>query len=495
MILDYEYKNKKLIVSYINDKGEVKLKYYDWDEPYNYQLTSDVDPERHPKYKTWDGKNVKEKKADRPNKYAVYYFLDQQKEDEKLLFDYHEPNIFFVDIENEIDYDGKIAPHLAKTKIQTISIVNKNKALVMGFDYLEPEKIEKIKNDLNNEYGKKLNKEFDFKYIQYRDEYEMLYNFFYKYVPNMPVVSGWNFDDYDWIYLCYRSIKLGIDIEVASYTKKFRLGNKEANDYSMLPYHRLIIDYLKLYKKYDTAIKVKESQGLDFVSDKLLGLKKIKYDGSLKTLYDTDFPRFVYYNVIDSILVQGIHEKMQYINILYSIAVLSKITVSTALSTLAITEGYLRHKLLEKNIVLVKNDNNDEVVINDDVFDNIVGVKGGFVKDPTVGFSNWTACFDFSSLYPSVIREFNISSDSYKGQKLKNKHNIASLGGKHSPIEENDIITINDSVFKNEMGVVNEEIGNIFKKRKYFKNLQQEQHEKIDELEKEIAKLKLEVGE
>jgi len=27
----------------------------------------------------------------------------------------------------------------------------------------------------------------------------------------------------------------------------------------------------------------------------------------------------------------------------------------------------------------------------------------------------WTCCYDFASLYPTTMRQFNISADSYKG--------------------------------------------------------------------------------
>ena len=38
---------------------------------------------------------------------------------------------------------------------------------------------------------------------------------------------------------------------------------------------------------------------------------------------------------------------------------------------------------------------------------------GAFVKEPKVGFYAGVSAFDFASLYPSIMRQFNISPDSY----------------------------------------------------------------------------------
>jgi hypothetical protein len=55
---------------------------------------------------------------------------------------------------------------------------------------------------------------------------------------------------------------------------------------------------------------------LDFVSNKLVGVDKIKYSGSLQKLYEDDFETFMYYNAVDSVLVQKIHEARNYISII-----------------------------------------------------------------------------------------------------------------------------------------------------------------------------------
>jgi len=189
MLVDYEYLNGKLITSFIDKTGNIRLKYYPW-TPTKFIATSTDDPERHGKYVTWNGQSTKEIYTKYPNKYSVYDFIDTlPEEDQELLYGYHEPNIYFIDIENEI-LDKKPQPHLAESKVLSISIICKNKALVIGIDPLTAKEQKSIQNDINNDYGTIFEREWEFKYVQYKSEYEMLLNFFKKFVPKMPVMTG-----------------------------------------------------------------------------------------------------------------------------------------------------------------------------------------------------------------------------------------------------------------------------------------------------------------
>jgi DNA polymerase elongation subunit (family B) len=482
MLIDYEYnsKNKTLILSYIDKTGNIKLKYYPW-SPTKYITTSLDDEERSGKYVTWDGKPVKQIYTSYPNKYSIYDFInDLPEEEQNVLFEYNEPNIFFIDIENEIT-TSKPRPHLAETKVLSISIVNKDKAIVIGIDPLTKKEQAAIQSDINNQYGELFNRNWEFKYIHYKTEYDMLLNFFKNLVPKMAVMTGWNFKHYDWVFLVNRARKLGIDPRLSSFTGKLERENeKDPKNFFEAPAHRVIIDYMEIFDKWDTSIKVKESIGLDFISEKVLKVKKVNYEGNLKILYETDFKKFIFYNAIDSILVQLIHEKTKTADILYGIATLCRTIVTKALSTLNITEGILRKKLKDqKNIVLVKNDQSDE---------SSSSVKGGWVKEPVTGMASWTCCFDFASLYPTTMRQFNISADSYKGQKIKGK-NLTLFNGQQIEIEPTDIITKNGSVFRAEDGVVTQTMAEVYANRKKYKKVMLEKKLELDELEKELIEL------
>jgi DNA polymerase elongation subunit (family B) len=489
MIIDYEYKSQKLIVSYISEGGWIKMKYYHWPNPSKYIVCDHNDRDKDGRFVTWNGDSVKKIYTRYPDRYSVYDFIEELPEEEKeVLFKYVEPEIFFLDIENEI-LDSKPRPHLAESEIQSISIVNKNKVLVMGLDELSIDKQKSIKEDINN-YFAKFNANYEFKFIKYKNEYEMLLNFFEKFVPKMPIITGWNFTEYDWVFLVNRARKIGVDPTSASLTRFLKPPSKNEGKnkkelYCEQPAHRLVIDYMELYDKWDSTIKVKEANSLDFVSENILGVKKINYEGTLKTLAKTDYKKFIFYNAVDSILVQKIHEKTKWIDILYGISTLSRIKVLDAYKTLPVTEGILRNKLKEKNVILCKIDQNI-IETAEEIASKTV--KGGWVKDPVKGMALWTACYDFASLYPTTMRMFNISADSYKGVLSPTK-DYAIFNNHRVELEESDIILLNNTVFKNETGIVNQVMTDIYGDRKKFKGYMMKNHDIQEELKKELRAL------
>ena len=489
MIVDWQYLKQNLVISYIGDNGHIKLKYYNWPNPQKYVICSDDDRDKSGKYTTWDGKACKLQYCRTPDRYSVYDYIDNlPQEEQDILFKYVEPEIFFVDIENEI-LDKRPQPELAESAIQSISIVVRNKVLVMGVNELSKEQEASIREDINN-YFVKFNANYDFKFIKYRNEYEMLLNFFEKYVPKMPVITGWNFTEYDWVFLVNRARKIGVDPTAASHTKLLRQPFKRDNkngrqkeSYCELPAHRMVIDYMELYDKWNSTIKVKESNSLDFVSDGILGVKKVNYEGSLKTLVVSDYKKFIFYNAVDSILVQKIHEKTKWVDILYGISTLSRIRVGDAYSTLPVTEGILRRKLKkERNVILCKLERDfNELVVEDAE----KAVKGGWVKNPIKGMAQWTACYDFASLYPTCMRMFNISADSYKGTLSPNK-DFAVFNGHRVDLEPTDIKLLNGTVFKNEIGVVNQVMTDIYGDRKKFKGIMNKENDLLEEYKREL---------
>jgi len=105
MLIDTQYlkHTKKLVISYVDKSGNIKLKYYNWDNPLKFITCEDSDPYKHPKYKSWDGKRVKQIEVNYPDRYAVYEFLDSLPQDEQdEIFEFNTPKIFFIDIETEI---------------------------------------------------------------------------------------------------------------------------------------------------------------------------------------------------------------------------------------------------------------------------------------------------------------------------------------------------------------------------------------------------------
>lgn len=566
MLIDTQYKNKNLIVSYVDSNGDIKLKSYNWSNPKKYEICEDNDPNRHPKYKSWDGRSVKKVDCTYPDRYSVYEFLDFLPEEEnKEIFDFNLPKIYFIDIETEIvdsfpeakdifDKNGNLVKEGAVTKVLSISIVYDDKIILLGLRDLSQMAQDRIRINTNKYFKNVGNVEYKLRYVKYDDEFDMLYSFFNKVVPKMPVLTGWNFTNYDWLYLVNRAKKLKkynnsgklvtIKPEVSSPTKKLR--KLFGADFEQ-PYHRMIFDYMQLYEFLDTSIKVKESSSLDFVSSKLVGVDKIKYVNSiyklesdisfkgftfksgdicrkdsdiyymyneleriefnqrefnsirdnfkeinvsnLQKLYEEDFEIYMYYNAVDSVLVQKIHDARNYISIIFAISSLAKIKTldvisykNGALASLVITEGVLRNRFREnENIVLFKEKKN--------YLESTI--SGGWVKEPVVGLNKWVVCYDFASLYPTTQRQFFIAPENFVGIKSPVDDSVCTNGKKID--KDKHVVCVNGSVFEKKISPTLKMLEDVYSDRKKNKKIMMSKKEELKQVLNEIEKLESEI--
>jgi DNA polymerase elongation subunit (family B) len=510
MLIETQYltSSKKLVCSYVDKSGDIKLKYYDWDNPMKYVTCGDDDPQKHPKHKSWDGKSVKQVEVERPDRYAIYEFLDSlPKDEQEELFEYNLPKIYFIDIETEIsdlgfpeaadirDVNGNVTKEGAATQVLSISIVYDDKIILLGLKDMPEDMQERIHRN-TNKYFEKFGTEYKFKYVKYDDEFDMLYAFFHKMTPKMPIMTGWNFLNYDWLYLVNRSRKVSKWIN----GKEYKINPAESSPLKRLtkiwgtefevPTHRMIFDYMQLYEICDTSIKVKESSSLDFVSSKLVGVDKIKYTGSLQKLYEDDFETFMYYNAVDSVLVQKIHDARNYISIIYAISSLARIKIvdvvsqmNNALASLAITEGVLRGKFREMdNIVLFKEGKGE----------GDSALSGGWVKDPVVGMNRWCVTYDFASLYPTVQRQFFIAPENFIGVR-DGKNPDYCDNGREIDTEEH-VVCVNNVVFRKRMSPTLRMLEDVYSDRKKNKKIMMDRKEELKEVLDEIKKLESEIG-
>jgi DNA polymerase elongation subunit (family B) len=408
-------------------------------------------------------------------------------------------------------------PESATGEVLTISVVYEDKIILMGVKDLSAEAQERIKND-TNKYFEKYKSNYKFKYLKYDDEFDMMYNFFYKLVPKMPLITGWNFLQYDWMYLVNRAKRLKkvvngkeyyINPAVSSLTKKL---NKIWGTEVEIPCHRMIFDYMQLYEVCDTTIKVKESSSLDYVASKLVGVEKVKYSGSLIKLYSDDFEQFMYYNAVDSVLVQKIHDSKNYISIIFAISSLAQIKITdvvsqmnNALASLAITEGVLRKRFRDQeNIVLFKDETRNR-------YENGEGdIEGGWVKDPVVGMNMWSVCFDFSSLYPTSQRQFYISPENFVGIDRKvadyyKSNNEAkadfsseyceTLSGQKIKINlDEHVVCVNGTVFKKVDSPTIKMLEDVFADRKKNKKIMLQKKEELKAVQDEMKALEKELS-
>jgi DNA polymerase elongation subunit (family B) len=467
MLLDIEQREKEVIISYYNKEGEVAFKRYPINEFKNWYVCDPKDRSAHREYKNWDGKSVKLSQSRQFNKFSLVYFMDGLPERDKAeIYEYNMPKTYFVDIETEI-VDGFPRAEEAKSRILTFSIITPNKkAIVLGLEDLTPKQIQKIEDD-TNEYFKKFDPEWSFQYMKFNTEYDMVYTFLMKLMPKFPMMTGWNFINYDWQYIVNRCKHLQIDIKEAAMTQA--LDQEDSR-----PLHMGILDYMQLYDKYDKSVKVKESNALDYVSGQVLGMNKIKYNGSLQDLYRDNFQKYVYYNVVDSVLVYYIDKKLKSMEVLLTLASITKMPLYKAASPVAVTEALIARKLVEENKRIgtePREDNKKDTQY-----------AGAFVKEPMVGFYEGVSAFDYASLYPSIMRQFNISPDAFIEKVTPNK-----IVEKRK--DKNVIVCENGVVYKKEDSILKKILSDLYNQRKVYKKASYEYYSKAEALKKKILSL------
>lgn len=136
----------------------------------------------------------------------------------------------------------------------------------------------------------------------------------------------------------------------------------------------------------------------------------------------------VKYNVQDSVLVLKLFEKL---NVWISLVELSSIVRVTPMEFF--TRGQqvrciaqLYHASSHKNIVLTRRD-------ADFIFFN-----GGYVADPRAGFWELVICFDFNSLYPSIMIAYNICFTTL----LRNVNEIEPENYHHFSIDQEEPVEV-----------------------------------------------------
>lgn len=467
MLLDIEQREKEIIVSYFNKEGTVDFKRYPITQFKNWYVCDPKEASVSKDFKNWDGRSVKLSQARQFNKFSLVYFMDGLPEkDKEIIYEYNSPRTYFVDIETEI-VDGFPKAEEAKSRILAFSIVTPDKkVIVLGLEDLESDKIKKIEDD-TNEYMKKFGDEWTFQYIKFKTEYDMVYTFVYKFMPKFPMMTGWNFINYDWQYIVNRCKHLQIDIVGSS-----RTGSLDPED--SRPLHMGILDYMQLYDKYDRSVKVKESNSLDYVSSQVLSINKIKFTGSLQDLYRDNFTKYIYYNVIDSILVYYIDKKIKSMDVLITLASITKMPLYKAASPVAVTEALIARKIATegKRIGTEAREDNKK----DGQF------AGAFVKEPIVGFYEGVSAFDYASLYPSIMRQFNVSPDAFiekvQPSKIEERRK-----------DKNVIVCENGVVYKNEDSILKKILSDLYSQRKEYKGMSYEYFHKAEEIKKKIKVL------
>jgi DNA polymerase elongation subunit (family B) len=468
MLLDVEQKGKDLKVSYYDKEGNTKFKEYELDAVVNWQVCSDKDKSASKEWKNWDGRPVKLAAGKALDKYSLLQFFEKlPPEESEEIFAFSLPKIYFVDIEVEVK-DTFPEPGRADNPVTTIAIVTPTaQVIVLATKDITRQEQSTVQDQIDD-YFKEKGVKFSFIFKKFNSEYDMLYTFFDSFVKKFPMMSGWNFINFDWTYLTNRAIKLAIDPSLSS-------PSGELIGQDRIPLHVGVMDYLELYRKWDRSIDIKENFTLDSTAEVVVGLKKIKYNGSLQDLYEKDYLKYVFYNAVDTCLVYLIHDKIKTMEIALTIANMCKMGIYKAASPVAITESLLCRKFLLQKKVMAKDWEAPHKTRSEQY-------AGAYVKQPEVGMHRAVACFDFASLYPSIMRQINVSPDSF----IKK----VDPSERHQEMGPDRIVSITGAVYSKEESILKNILTDLYSQRKTFKKKSFELQMKAEDIRKKIKKMK-----
>ena len=312
--------------------------------------------------------------------------------------------IHFIDIETEIleDY-GFCGPEKPIAAIQTISICNqKGSVITLGYKPMSDNDKQNALRIIQRECGD-FSSMFDFKfnYIQFENESIMLETFVNKLLPKFVCITGWNFTGFDWEYIVNRCDMLNIS---------FKNINLQKNK---LPTNLVVLDLMELYDAYETKKSVNKK--LNTVSQDMLGIGKLEFDSkeNLDNLYKDNFTKYVAYNAIDTILTMLIENKNMYFRIHSFLSELANAGVYEVFMQTAITEWKFQHEYLKRGLHCGEKTPEEKEYIERNCEKQ--DVIGGYVYDGIKQVSYNIASYDFSSLYPSLIKSLNVSAESFIG--------------------------------------------------------------------------------
>lgn len=413
MILDtyYDKYKKILTISYVNENG---LKSF---MEFNVSVFKTFQYDLNGEFQNWDGSRASMKYTDRPSQFDIMYFiLNLEKKYQDILNAPNIPLLYTYDIETEFD-DEFPDPNIARHKVTTTSIAStrggKFSCIALGTKVLSNEQINSIQSRINKHmdtcdfFKNDVKKYPEFKYLKFETEKDMLEFFLSKIVAKAPVVAGWNSDGFDWNYISNRVKKeypdMSMKISSSKGCLKYKTKRNFKNEKTVLytPYHTAMFDMMDVIGNFDHMVMpIKESLSLDYISQNSLGISKIKYAGNLQTLYEDDFETYVFYNAVDSILVQLIDMKFKTLKNLELQSLFCKIPIEQSVSKIALSEALIYKEYFDSGMVVVPSSERKE---------ERGELKGAFVKQPTPGYYNWITCNDFAALYPSNMRTCNLS--------------------------------------------------------------------------------------
>lgn len=297
--------------------------------------------------------------------------------------------------------------------------------------------------------------------VSCKDEEECLQKFREELIKIDPdVIIGWNLIDFDFVHLqrFFAKHKIPFDLGRTNDNTRLRIESSFMRSSSADIPGRQVLDGLNLISDpfLQQAPSMRnaqfESYSLEDVSKEILGTGKlIKKRDDIERLYKENTQKnhqlIADYNLNDCKLVFDILEKTKTIELAIERSELTGMPLDRITASIAAFDSLYIREARKKGLVSPTT----HYRTNEDK------IKGGYVFSAGSGIFNNVIVLDFKSLYPSIIRTFNIDPASHLEKK-----------------EENSIETPNKAYYKSEEGILPRIIERLFRAREKAKGEKRE---------------------
>ena len=229
-------------------------------------------------------------------------------------------------------------------------------------------------------------------------------------IDDADILTGWNSEGFDIPYMVNRVAR----VLSKSHTRRFCLWEQypkkrtferfgaENETFDLLG--RVHLDYMQLYRKY--TYHEMHSYSLDAIGEYELSERKVEYEGTLDQLYNNDFETFIAYSRQDVDLLVRLDAKLQFIDLANVLAHSNTVLLQTTMGAVAQTDQAIVNEAHQQGFI-----------VPDKKFDkDTTQAAGAYVADPKRGMHKWIGSMDLNSLYPSIIRSCNMSTETIVGQ-------------------------------------------------------------------------------
>jgi len=231
------------------------------------------------------------------------------------------------------------------------------------------------------------------------DNEEKILRDFIKLLESYDCIVGWNSAGFDIPYIKTRLLRYEIYFSFKSF---------------------IHLDLMKLFRdsfavKVRTGQKFLTSYSLNNVAKAFLNDAKIELDGEegyggrIFDLFENNRQKLIDYNLQDCKLMLQIDNEFNIIKNSIEIAKLAQIPLSKVSNVSSIIDFYVLRIARRKGLHFKSRQWNTEKAT----------FPGGHVIEPTAGMYDNICIFDYRSLYPNIIRTFNISPDTILDDNFK----------------------------------------------------------------------------